>query len=430
MSDVGPGSGVEFFEELASWELFPQDGDSTIMDCEPDEVLEFAEALWMSAPFVWQGSSGPFSFIASASLHGCLSPYWNADRRAERARHLARFGALYADQVVIPDPLSVVFEFPEPLTARIELVDNLLVLKQLRPLVEAGIVVFGPRDVPVCVAHQTLFEEHYQEQADIYRRALEPVKADLSRALRDAVRDGTSDQLLVETVSAQFDHTIADAIAHLGVEGLRGPPDRTDLIADLAFRHMLDDMHYQAIMSWLGGYNYLTARSRDLQILRVLNRRPPTTTDAVNSLVHTIPFLEGMDTELLLKLRAEEGEAFHLYRERVSQAARAASRENESRADEILADLVRPELARLDVAVANARKMASRRVRENLVFGTGVVAIGVGTGLVAPQMQAVLTALGGLKFGSEILAGLNEMASEPPEVRDSDLYFLWRAARS
>ena len=81
MSDVGPGSGVEFFEELASWELFPQDGDSTIMDCEPDEVLEFAEALWMSAPFVWQGSSGPFSFIASASLHGCLSPYWNADRR-------------------------------------------------------------------------------------------------------------------------------------------------------------------------------------------------------------------------------------------------------------------------------------------------------------------------------------------------------------
>lgn len=166
-----------------------------------------------------------------------------------------------------------------------------------------------------------------------------------------------------------------------------------------------------------------------MQVLQALNDDSPTTPEVVEPLVHTVPFLEGMNTELLLKLRAEEGEAFQMYRERVSQAARATSKEDPSRANQVFADLVQPELARLDLAVANAKKMATRRVRENLVFGTGLVAIGVGTGLVAPDMQAVLAALGGLKFGSEILEGLNQLVSEPPEVRESDLYFLWRAGK-
>lgn len=104
MTEIGPGSGREFFEELYAWDLFPNDGDLSIMDCDPDEVLEFADALWMSAPFTWERPPSSFCFVASASLHGCLSPYWNGDSRANRARHLARFAALYADQVVIPDP--------------------------------------------------------------------------------------------------------------------------------------------------------------------------------------------------------------------------------------------------------------------------------------------------------------------------------------
>jgi hypothetical protein len=62
------------------------------------------------------------------------------------AHHFARTACLYADRVVIPDPFS--FTYIEATDEEIFL--SLMVLKVLKPLLEAGIIIFGPEAYLAC----------------------------------------------------------------------------------------------------------------------------------------------------------------------------------------------------------------------------------------------------------------------------------------
>jgi hypothetical protein len=59
--------------------------------------------------------------------------------RIAYAHQFARTACLYADRVVIPDPFSFMVDASEE-----EIFQSLVVLKILKPLMEAGIIVFGP----------------------------------------------------------------------------------------------------------------------------------------------------------------------------------------------------------------------------------------------------------------------------------------------
>jgi hypothetical protein len=61
------------------------------------------------------------------------------------AHHFARTACLYADRVVIPDPFSFTIEATYE-----EIFLSLKVLKVLKPLLEAGIIVFGPEAYVSC----------------------------------------------------------------------------------------------------------------------------------------------------------------------------------------------------------------------------------------------------------------------------------------
>jgi len=61
------------------------------------------------------------------------------------AHHFARTACLYADRVVIPDPFSFTIEATHE-----EIFLSLKVLKVLKPLFEAGIIVFGPEAYLAC----------------------------------------------------------------------------------------------------------------------------------------------------------------------------------------------------------------------------------------------------------------------------------------
>ncbi len=63
----------------------------------------------------------------------------------DSAHHLARTACLYADQVVIPDPFSFTVE-----TTADELFLSIAVLRVLKPLLEAGIIIFSPAAYAAC----------------------------------------------------------------------------------------------------------------------------------------------------------------------------------------------------------------------------------------------------------------------------------------
>jgi hypothetical protein len=85
------------------------------------------------------GGLNPLSFAGRCRHLQCL---------INSTHYFARTACLYADRVVIPDPLS--FTYIEATDTEIYL--SLVVLRILKPLVEAGVVVFGPAGYVACRA--------------------------------------------------------------------------------------------------------------------------------------------------------------------------------------------------------------------------------------------------------------------------------------
>lgn len=81
-------------------------------------------------------SLDPLSPDGKCGMLGCRMAY---------AHQFARNACLYADRVVIPDPFSFTVE-----TTDEEIFESLVVLKILRPLLEAGVIVFGPAAALSC----------------------------------------------------------------------------------------------------------------------------------------------------------------------------------------------------------------------------------------------------------------------------------------
>lgn len=92
---------------------------------------------------------GTFDLFAT----GCLDPLSAVGKceqppcRVAYAEQFAGTACLYADRVVLPDP----FSFGSYLRSNIyDVFSQVLVLKTLRPLIDAGIIVFGPASYGVC----------------------------------------------------------------------------------------------------------------------------------------------------------------------------------------------------------------------------------------------------------------------------------------
>jgi hypothetical protein len=81
-------------------------------------------------------SLDPLSDDGKCSEFGCRIAY---------AHQFARTACLYADRVVVSDPFSFTFE-----ATHSEIFESLAILKVLRPLLEAGVIVFGPAAYGAC----------------------------------------------------------------------------------------------------------------------------------------------------------------------------------------------------------------------------------------------------------------------------------------
>jgi hypothetical protein len=388
----------------------------------------------MSSPFIWSPPENPFSFLTSSSLCGAGNPTADIECRLERAHKLARFAALYADTILIQDPFDY-FEFNADSTiGKYDLIANLLVLEVLRPVIEAGIVVFAPTTFPLCAAGKQEFDRvcssYRSRLEDVCDLILDEIIAHISFS---SVRGPKYPYLMVAGTERFFGKEGIDLVKlpreveQSILRGTKIPEDaKRELARSVFLDPVLDDLNYQHIVSWLYNVRYLTDRPIDSDILSILDdKESPMGTELSEALSHSLPFIDGLDTNTLVKLRKEEGEAFQVYRDRIRQLVKEQP-VGHRQLEEALADLVRPELNRIDSAVRNAKKLAQDHIREKLIFGIGVVTLGIAAGTVAPEAGAVLSMLGGAKFGVEILEGLNELCKEPKEAKVNDFYFLWR----
>lgn len=432
---IGPGDGRSLFEELERWDFWSEDsGQPAILDCDFECLREAADALWMASPFRWRRVDDRFSFLASSSIRGGADPCADLPCRVDRAQALGRFAALYSDVILIRDPFEPILYGDDSPRARLDFANMLITLEVLRPEIEAGVIAFAPMDFAFCKEHAEEFKRVKDGWNDEVWSAGEVILEQVLEQVTVELREKPEYRYVsIGNTASYVPHDGLDMVPidkKLRREGTGelGQDEARGYVHQALIEPALVDLSYRYALNWMYDVRYLTDRQIDADLLDLLGGGDDGGAESSvgRRIQHGLPFVDGLDVETLLKLRKEEGEAFRVYRDRVRSLFEAHC-DTDREFQEAFRDIVEPELNRIDNAVATAKKMVKSELREKLVFGTGVVTMGLAAGTITPSAAAVVSALGGAKLSADLWTSLKRLLSEPRAARENDFYFLWKA---
>jgi hypothetical protein len=391
-------------------------------------------------------SGDAFSFQASASIRGA-SGCGELVCQLSKIDFLARYSALYANELIFPLTL------PHPSKAqgiwemRACFSRDALALLYLRPLVTAGIVVPVVMRSFHCI-HETawvdkmmkLVHEFSDMGAKYWRAEFRLIYQRLDKSPtgrptfyldgpKDYIEHGSLVQLASRAPgwipkSARFDQDgrteirgrhkehFVRAIFHQFAENI------TFYLAYGQRRNarLLSDMPGETeFLEWMTTDDTLSAKS-----------------EALRELHHSVPILADLPIATILRVRKNEREAFQTYRETVTEISAsilsAKRRTTKAEAREMFRDAIEPALNVMRREARAYRKVHNRRVLSGVASLAAGVAIGAYAGL--PPLVAVPIAAAATLVGGRLLTKAAEAACEhgPEFEQKNNMYFLLRLA--
>jgi hypothetical protein len=400
----------------------------------------------------FSGRATPFSFISTSALGGASFICDSAGCRLAQVDAGARFAALYADRVVLPNPFDRIAEWSgrgdlDSWTKAAIQHDFLVYSKALyllKPLILGGIVQFANfHQYGVCVdcLIKSLGEKGGMQVTNIKR-----IKSYLETRYLDGVRGtlANDDGKLIAELNGPLDliehgsciHVFGERAAKYFAKKADQAPvpiTRTELkrfgMFDDLVKSATEDVVRQNYFSTVNGVNYLTNRQIDFDVITKFGKSHNHRSFDATAFAHTLPVLEDIPLRKLLSLRAKEGEAFRSYRAALDRAMKAVPKEKSKDLGSLFSDIVRPEIDRISVTVKKSRKLLLQRISGDLLATVGSVGLGFFSGVLSPEIGTAVGALGGVHFTSKIFKNLAELAFEPSKAADSKYYFLWKLER-
>ena len=420
-----------FFELSRSRGLIGDDAQTQLARLRKSKLLDFVQEASFALPSSGHAENQNFGFLANTSLSGGSYPCGESHCRLQRADRLATLAALYADHVVIRNPFTSYYATSDLDSLRHRLAGDMAVLSRLEPLINSRIVSVTPPAIAMCRSCSRQFERERQRLTTAIDKAGDEI---LSRyGHRISVRR--------DIKTGSFAIRGPEEIVVHGSRFLR-PGKRSDLSGRLtskrrmlALRHLiqpaLSDVYLHHIHSRHSRFNYLTDHELDLTVIRAVGGPAiePIQQAIARGLAHSLPVLTNIDVPSLLRLRESEGEAFAVYRNRLSEVLRTVDLSSASAIQDAFASHIQPELDRMDLAAANARKLVKRSAANQVGVASAAVSIGLLVGTVEPAIGAVIAALGGAQGLGSLAQRTLDLLQEPPVVRDNSFYFLWKLRR-
>ncbi|MDQ3819775.1 MAG: hypothetical protein M3362_19160 [Acidobacteriota bacterium] len=429
----------EFFEYLERKNLSQEDFTKTVADWGSKELQGFATEVKEVVPYYSEPNQSNFGFIANAPLSGGHTPCAHVDCRLEHVDRLARFAALYGDQVLLQDPLdyfnSIISGAPHSYidAVRSDLIDSLYLLYNLRPLLEVGLVGIARKHTAFCETHMpSIIKEGTLRRAEDTLHKILSRELDISMAKEDAwIRISGAENLLEHPVGFRTNEkvSVSQRPRRDGRFRIIGKT-RKEIVKDLA-GWILVDLIQQDIYCSKGDLNYLTDRELDLSVLEATNdpAKKRFSKALIEGFSHSLPFIQNVSLNKLLRLRMEEGESFQVYRDSVSAMLKSLKPADSEKIKEAFEDVVVPELRKIDLTIKNTKKLLRESITSNIIYGTSLVTVGLAGGFLSPDAGKILATLGGFQFGMNALRSLHQLMKEPGSIRDNKFYFLWKARR-
>jgi hypothetical protein len=233
------------------------------------------------------------------------------------AHYFARTACLYADRVVIPDPFS--FTYIEATDEEIFL--SLEVLKVLKPLLEAGIIVFGPEALGACGNCVKVANEATKQVASQLCRQFMHADPDLFR-----YRDGRRWRIsfgspLLAKQRISFSAT-REAIAATRPNKLLTGKSAMSVVRQYRkalqkhFAYCAHNVVFSSLIGRSCKATVVTDTPEEAVGYRLLDRRSVGVTEPDWSMLRTVPLpaLQSLTASQVMQVREEAGKALPAFR--------------------------------------------------------------------------------------------------------------------
>jgi len=247
----------------------------------------------------------------------------------------------------------------------------------------------------------------------------------------DILEHGTHYMLLDGEPKLDY-RKIADALEEENVVLSQADRKRLGLNTRLA-GSILESIGFELQMAKLLKVPFVTEREIHLELLqrisgdRKLERRNQIIEKHLTCIV---PFLDNVALPDILKLRANEGDAFQRFRKAldvsIDQYSSNGDKFTERDAAQLYSDVLAPELSKLNQQVSAAQKRLRKTAITKASAWAGVIGFGSYMGLVPSDLIAAAQALGLTKIAADILEAFGAENSAKDVVRSEDMYFLWK----
>lgn len=473
---------LDVYDALRAAGIRPDNVES-LMEWSSPKLYALAERCESAIPHApSRAPSALFSFIANDNLSGLPSPCGGAGCRLGSAEKLAQFAALYANRVYVRSPFELHLPHfrglgslrtrasknptqrprPEwPTWRRKHLVIDIRILWLFQPLVEAGLLLFAKSQqhfCPQCVREADDKGELEAFVGPTERTRQQTVSAMVRWLDQEYRRDTTATldidegepRIIVRGPERLVSHgetshrpplTISKATLERAAAGpvlLSAREAKISGVYNHAIRSAIDDLTTQSFYSQQLGCDYLTTRELDLDLvqavstpsLRSLNR------GLVDSFTHALPFVTSVPIKNLLNLRRRESEAFEVYRDAVHGLLSDMKPNDAEHMRQALADVVRPEVNRLNLTIKNARKALAIPATTSVAVALGAMSVAFFSGIlpggagVASAALAAGTTLGGFAGAGAIVNKVHQAAAPTAEARNSRFFFLWKVLKA
>jgi hypothetical protein len=409
-----------------------------------DQLWEILQTGSTSALNKTDGSD-PFDFVASSSMRGedgCFA--WEC--RIQKARTLTRYGALYARRILIPIRVGVSpIDHETEYNLRYGLAGTLMSILEYRPLIESGSAILSAGALCYC-------REHLDEAVPSHPKIDSIAKSLFAQQFKkfSVTTDGErgangSPMLLVKGPEDYIPH------GKLWLGDFSGPstiprrargtrkvrsipqvtPDVRKRAVERLFHKIAYDVTIQQYFTMSTSATCLTDMPGEAQVLNLLNAKDEN--DVRNALfakhlLHTVPLLNEVPIDTVMKLRKEEPDAFLQYRAAIAKIIREYANDkttlSEKDAKNISRDILEPELARLRTQANTIRRAGIRKVTAKAIASFVAVGLGAYGGLLPSDLASLLTAAGGVSLLSQIGEAVGLIEKSPGEIKNQNLYFL------
>ena len=384
------------------------------------------------------------NYLPSSSLRGDSGcSHW--DCRLPKVRALARYIALYCDSAVVPVPLDRIgawLDHTGELLERLHLVSLIRGIAELRPLIESGLITLVPEELHLCKRHWnqavpehkrivTTATELSKKNSDRFTIRYIPPTEPLWRPVLEFI--GPEDFLehgRIVTVLDSVPRWLQKRIGTRPVKLSKKAVDSHRLVLRF-FLHIANDALLQSYFGTAFNARYVTDSEGEAEFFRTLYKHDElalNTATLCARLTHTVPLLQEVPLERIIKLRQEEPAAFENYRSTLTVILKkyAPKGIGDSEAREIYLDLLKPQLDALEVQAVNARRSQLKRNVLKVAISSALIGVGIYSGILPTQLAKLVEAIGGFTIAKDLAETILTAEKNPLEVRNHNLYFLLR----